>query len=110
MARSLGLMLLSHEPEGLTQPSPGQSEAPPWVVDVVETSPEGATQALATRGISPLQGLDYNVRLQTQGGASLCPGLGRPPPALRRGPTALSLSGSGKDTPKAYLRAISDCP
>ena len=88
--------------------SPGQSEAPPWVADVFETSPERAAQTVAAENVAPFQGLVCLYAPVTQGGASLCPGLGRPPPALRRGPTALSLSGSGKGTQKAYLRAIGD--
>ena len=36
---------MQHQPEGLTQPSPGQSEAPPWVPSTVEKEPcKGETE------------------------------------------------------------------
>ena len=34
MSLDRGFNLRVPEPKGLTQPSPGQSEAPPWVVGV----------------------------------------------------------------------------
>ena len=39
--------------------SPGQSEAPPWVTNVFEMSPERAAQTIAVDNVAPFQGLVY---------------------------------------------------
>ncbi len=56
----LSIRFLVLEPNGLMQPSPGQSEAPPWVSDVLLTEPcKGGTKRCPI-AIAPFQGwFDY---------------------------------------------------
>ena len=65
-------------PEGITFNSPGSSEAPPWVSDGYSPYPEGVTQKQDLFGQfhSCVTPSGYGrISVNTQGGASLDPGL-----------------------------------